>query len=258
MANTELSPDKGQNMIRNNPLRVHSVADTSLLRTQFLWLSIGLFVVLGLTSLGFFGLSRGMSVSLVLFGTIAVIAGYGLSKHPIKTLGAANVVTTMRAGMIAFLASCIAQPDVLNAYGWFFFAVASLAFALDGVDGFLARRDGTATSYGARYDMEIDALFGAVLSLIVLSAGIAGPLVLILGFMRYIFVLAGYALPWLNGSLPESMRRKGVCVIQIAALIALICPVIPTSLQMTIMLTGTAALVWSFAIDTLRLKRLAT
>ena len=244
-------------MIKNNALEARGAADTSVLRMQFLWLTIGLFVVLGLTSHGFFGLSSGMSVSLVLFGTIAVVAGYGLSEHPINTLGTANIVTTMRAGMIAFLASCIAQPEVLNAYGWVFFSVASLAFALDGIDGFFARRDGTATPYGARYDMEIDALFGAVLSLIVLAAGIAGPLILILGFLRYIFVLAGYALPWLNGSLPESMRRKGVCVIQIAALIALICPVIPTSLQMTIMLTGTAALVWSFAIDTLWLKRMA-
>jgi phosphatidylglycerophosphate synthase len=128
---------------------------------------------------------------------------------------------------------------------------------MDGIDGYLARRDGTATRYGARFDMEIDALFGAVLSLTILSAGIAGPLILILGFMRYVFVGANYMLPWLNGSLPESMRRKVVCVVQIAVLIALICPLVPPALHLPFTLIGVAALIWSFAIDTLWLKRAA-
>ena len=75
--------------------------------------------------------------------------------------------------------------------------------------------------------------------------------------MRYIFVLAGLALPWLNGSLPESFRRKAICVVQIAALIFLLCPVAPAALISPVVIAASVALIWSFAADTIWLKRVA-
>lgn len=244
-------------MIKGSDLRANAAGSATALRAQFLRLVLVLFAGLALACLWLFGASSGIVISLVLFGVIAVLAGRGLSEYPLDALGAANIVTTTRAALIALLAGSIVQPDVLTTHGWLLFGIAMIAFAMDGIDGFLARRDGTATRYGARFDMEIDALFGAVLSLIILSAGIAGPLILILGFTRYVFVGASYVLPWLNGSLPESMRRKVVCVVQIATLIALICPLIPTALHLPITLIGVVALIWSFAVDTLWLKRAA-
>jgi len=122
---------------------------------------------------------------------------------------------------------------------------------------YLARRSGMATAFGGRFDMEIDALFGAVLSVIILSAGLAGPEILILGFLRYVFVGASYVWPWMNGTLPDSMRRKIVCVIQIGVMIALICPVMPADLGPILAWGGTLALLWSFGVDTLWLKRAA-
>ena len=244
-------------MIKGSDLRANAAGSATALRAQFLRLVLVLFAGLALACLWLFGASNGVVISLVLFGVIAVLAGRGLSEYPLDALGAANIVTTTRAALIALLAGSIVQPDVLTTHGWLLFGIAMIAFAMDGIDGFLARRDGTATRYGARFDMEIDALFGAVLSLIILSAGIAGPLILILGFIRYVFVGASYVLPWLNGSLPESMRRKVVCVVQIAALIALICPIVPPALHLPTTLIGVAALIWSFAVDTLWLKRAA-
>ena len=38
--------------------------------------------------------------------------------------------------------------------------------ALDGVDGWLARRSGIASAFGARFDMEIDALLILVLAVL--------------------------------------------------------------------------------------------
>ena len=49
-----------------------------------------------------------------------------------------------------------------------------MALILDGVDGKVARRTGTSTALGARFDMEVDAFLILVLSVYVLD--VAGPL----------------------------------------------------------------------------------
>lgn len=247
-------------MINNNDLQDRALQQSAAMAmpgAQFSRLVAMVFCGVFVTSIALFGFGSGTVFGLSLFGAIALIVARGLWYFPLDAFGAANSVTTVRAGMIALLGGAILQPDVLGLHGWTLFWIALIAFALDGVDGFLARRSGTQSAFGARFDMEIDALFGAVLSLIILSAGTAGPEILILGFMRYGFVAAGYALPWLNGDLPDSVRRKAICVVQIAVLIALICPLMPAGFNAIVTWGGIAALVWSFGIDTLWLKRAA-
>ena len=56
-------------------------------------------------------------------------------------------------------------------------------------------------------------------------------------------------LPWLTGPLPERFSRKAVCVVQIAALIALMAPVVMPPVSTLIAAGATGALVWSFAVD---------
>jgi hypothetical protein len=73
--------------------------------------------------------------------------------------------------------------------------------------------------------------------------------------MRYAFVAAGWALPWLNGALPQRMRRKVVCVVQIAVLAALLAPVLQPPVSTGLALAATALLAWSFAVDILWLAR---
>ena len=65
---------------------------------------------------------------------------------------------------------------------------------LDGVDGWLARRDQTASRFGARFDMEIDALLILALSVLAWRHDKAGEWVVISGLLRYVFVAAGAAL----------------------------------------------------------------
>jgi phosphatidylglycerophosphate synthase len=204
-----------------------------------------------------YGISGAALLAVGLFSLIAVLAGFGLRHHPYDKLGAANLITTLRGGIVAFLAGLIIQPDLLQSYGWLVFGIAVVGFAMDGLDGYIARRDRMTTPFGARFDMEIDALSGAVLSLILWQSGTTGPEILILGFMRYIFVLAGFALPWLNRPLPKSFRRKAICVVQIASLIFLLCPAAPAVLFSPVAIAASAALIWSFAADTFWLKRAA-
>ena len=193
---------------------------------------------------------------LIPVGLFALITGLGarglLVSYPHGTLGLCNAVTLIRAALVALLTGAIFAPDV---HRWLVFSVACTAFALDGLDGWLARRYRLTSAFGARFDMESDALLGAVLALISLSGGRAGPEVLVLGFMRYGFVALSFFVPKLRGELPESLRRKTICVVQIATLIILVCPLTPAASIYPLTLGAAALLSWSFAIDAFQLLR---
>jgi phosphatidylglycerophosphate synthase len=185
------------------------------------------------------------------------IAGAAMARaYPWALLGLCNLVTLFRAALAASL--CMALAAALTGSdpaGWPVAAVAAVALALDGVDGWLARRSGLVSDFGARFDMEVDSLLAAVLALLALATGKAGLWVLALGLMRYGFVLAAMALPWLAAPLPQRLRRKAVCVIQIGALVVLLAPPVVPPLSVWIGGLAVAALVWSFALDILWLAR---
>src|SRR6056297_3403040 len=183
---------------------------------------------------------------------VALVAMALRQAHPHPRLGAANVVTLGRAALVCFLGGAVLAPGTAHAL---VLAVAILAFALDGVDGWLARRGGLASSLGARFDMETDAALAAVLSVWLMVTGTTGAEILILGFARYAFVLAGLALPALRGDLFPSRRRKAVCVIQIAALLLLVFPLTPGPVVAAVSIVAPALVLWSFAVDTIWLLR---
>lgn len=164
-------------------------------------------------------------------------------------LGLANRITLWRGTLIALLAGTLADPGLLAQYAVPLAALALLVLLLDGVDGWVARRTATQSDFGARFDMELDAFLILVLCLALLSLGKAGPWVLAIGAMRYAFVIAGRKLSWLTTALPESRRRKAVCVWQVTALMIALLPAV--SATVTTWLAGSAllGLTWSFIID---------
>ena len=125
----------------------------------------------------------------------------------------------MRALLVALVAGFIGEPSLPASRP----ALASMrpcvATLLDGVDGWLARRTGMASAFGARFDMEIDALLIQVLADPGVAVRQGRPWVLLSGLLRYIFVAAGWVLPWMRAPLFPSRRRKAICVVQIAGLI---------------------------------------
>ncbi|AEI94118.1 CDP-alcohol phosphatidyltransferase-like protein [Roseobacter litoralis Och 149] len=211
----------------------------------FLLLAVTLLVVVSWAAQAVFD---NLALPFGLFVLTSAIALRGMVMHySHRSLGMGNGVTLIRAALVAVLAGAVvaAQPAT-----WAVFALACTAFALDGLDGWLARRSGLTSAFGARFDMEIDALLGAVLALILLTDGHVGPEILFLGFTRYAFVVASLFLPKLRAALPDSLRRKTICVIQIAALIALICPLTPLWLMAPLSWGAAGLLLWSFASDT--------
>ncbi|MBC7147148.1 MAG: CDP-alcohol phosphatidyltransferase family protein [Thioclava marina] len=196
-----------------------------------------------------------LSFIAVAFGTIAISLAFRRS-YPHGRLGLCNVVTLSRATLIVtLLAPLLAHDPATEILAWSITAIATLAFAMDGLDGWLARRSALVSRIGARFDMETDAALGFVLSLLVFASGTVGAWVLLLGSMRYIYIALAQALPWLNAPLPESFRRKTICVVQIAALIVLTIPGVDGLPAQIIAAAATLALAWSFATDIVWLSR---
>lgn len=172
--------------------------------------------------------------------------------HPYATFGAANYVTLTRAILTLWLLWLAVQPPTpgrLWIGGW----TAGLIAALDGVDGWLARRAGMSSAFGARFDMETDAALLLVLSFFAWHAHQAGAWVLLIGLMRYLFVAAGWLLPWLTGPLPPTVRGKTVAVVQMVALAVIL--VLPAAWAAAVAAGALALLTWSFAVDVGRLWR---
>ena len=181
-----------------------------------------------------------------------------LSQHlPLEHFGAANRVTLLRAGITALAAGLIGRSELTPNQNWFIAGLAGLALLLDGVDGWLARRHGLESPFGARFDMEVDAFFILVLAALVHQTDKAGGWVLLSGAMRYGFVALGHALPWLNRPLPPRKRRQTVCVIQTTVLAVCLTPLLVPPWATALAALGLGLLALSFTIDIVWLARQA-
>ena len=183
--------------------------------------------------------------------------GFLQQHHPFTRFGAANQITTVRALLVSLVVSLIGEPR-LPAIAASAAAASVVVALLDGVDGWLARRNRIASDFGARFDMEIDALLIVALSILAWRFDKAGAWVVLSGVLRYAFVAAGAVWTWLKAPLPASVRRQTICVLQIVALTTAIAPAIPPAISAPLAAVALAALGASFLIDTVWLWRRAT
>jgi phosphatidylglycerophosphate synthase len=123
--------------------------------------------------------------------------------------GPASWVTLVRATLALIVAGLVLDASAPVAL---LVAVASVALALDLVDGWIARRTRTATAFGARFDGEVDAFL--ILALSVYVAPDYGAWVLLIGAARYLFLIGEWLLPWMRAPLPPRRWRKLVAAAQ--------------------------------------------
>ena len=166
----------------------------------------------------------------------------------------ANAITAGRLLLVLAVLSFGAWP-ASTFLAWATVVVATVAALLDLADGWAARRTNTATAFGARFDMEVDALLIMVLAILGWRYGKAGAWVLLSGLLRYAFVAAGAVAPWLRAPLPPSLRRKAICVVQIVSLIVVMGPIVQPPLSTLIAAAGLVTLGYSFLVDTVWLWR---
>lgn len=171
-----------------------------------------------------------------------------------RRLGIANMVTGARAAAAVLLLGLWAEAAagrlaLAPPLRWAAVAVAALAFASDGLDGWLARRNGLASPFGACFDREADALLVLALTLLVFATGQAGAFVLLGGALRYFFFAAGLLVPALRAPLAPSRRRSAICAVQVAVLVVALAPPVPIWAGQGLAGFGLGLLVYSFAAD---------
>jgi glycosyltransferase 2 family protein len=132
---------------------------------------------------------------------------------PDGSFGAANAVTALRV--------------VLTAMLWLIFELSSpalfvsalvLVFALDGLDGYLARRRGSSSPFGAHFDMASDAYLVLVLCVLLATHDIVGMWVLVGGLLHYVYELAVAIVP-ARGVVPRSKFGRAAYFILVTSLI---------------------------------------
>jgi phosphatidylglycerophosphate synthase len=184
----------------------------------------------------------------VTFGVVTcLVLSRGLETSGAARLGPADRVTLFRATLVGGVAALTVDAFFRPAPVAVFVALAAVALSLDAVDGKVARRTGTVSALGARFDMEIDAFLILVLSVYVLDP--VGPWILAIGAMRYAFVAASWVLPWMRASLPPRLWRKVVAATQGVILAIAAADVLPGALRTAILLAALAVLVESFGHD---------
>ena len=183
----------------------------------------------------------------------AILLQHGLSSSGLKGYGPADWVTAGRTTLIGVVAALVVdslehRPAVGAIVG-----LVVVALLLDGVDGQVARRTGTTSTFGARFDMEADSFLVLVLSLYV--AGSAGWWVLAIGGMRYAFLLGIWSTPWMQGTLPPRYWRKVVAATQGVALVTATAGLLPFRANVVLLLIALALLLESFGRDVVWLWR---
>jgi phosphatidylglycerophosphate synthase len=199
---------------------------------------------------------RGVIAAGFSYALVITLVVNGLRWHaPHRHFGFANAITLCRAAINALLLAVAAEiwlggPLTLDSeIRWELMAVATIALLMDGLDGWAARRTKMASDFGARFDVETDAVFLLTLTLIVAGTGIVGPWILVSALIYYAFRLSGRLWPWLAAPLPPSWRRKAICVAQATFLIAAIAPVLPVWASWACCFTGLMLQVYSFSVD---------
>jgi phosphatidylglycerophosphate synthase len=177
--------------------------------------------------------SLGMPATAVLLGVVSATAGLGVAgwiaglatgfaatallvtarvRSDQAAILPADWVTLTRALLIAGVAGLVADSFGRPVSVTALVTLAAVALALDAVDGQVARRTGTATPLGARFDGEVDAFLILLLSIAVSRS--YGSWVLVIGAARYLLLLAGWLIPWLAAPLPPRYWRKVVAAVQ--------------------------------------------
>jgi phosphatidylglycerophosphate synthase len=200
-------------------------------------------VLAGTVGLGVLGWVVGVSCA----GVGAMVLDRGLARHGRDDLGPADWVTlgraTLAGGVAALTADSYVRPVSVPAL----VTLTVVALALDAVDGQLARRTHTESTFGAHFDGEVDAFLILVLSAYVASS--VGAWVLLLGAARYAFLAAGWLLPWLGAQLPPRYWRKVVTAYVGVALTFAVAAVLPWYLTDAALAVALVLLAESFGRD---------
>ena len=221
--------------------------------SPWLWAAAGAVVTVAI------GLSAPLSLAgwiaaLSYLAVSAALVSRGLRRRGSTRFGAANAVTAARSALVGIATGIVVTSLSGRDSSALLLSVVVIALALDGVDGYVARRTGTVSELGARFDMEVDAFLLLVLS--VYDARIVGGWVLAIGLMRYVFVAAAWALPFHGRALPFRYWRKVVAAICGIVLAVVAAQLLPPAIGVLAAAGALVLLIESFGRDVVWLARM--
>lgn len=191
--------------------------------------------------------AAGWAIGFAYAVTVGVLVARGLAASGDVSLGTANAVTLTRSTIVAGVTAMVTTAVQRPAATVTIVTLAALALALDFCDGWVARRTGSESALGARFDGEVDAFL-----ILVLSVQVARTLawwVLAIGVMRYAFWIAGVVWPWLRAAVPHRYWRKVVCAVQGVVLTVDVAGVVPRDVSVAAAGVALVLLVESFGRD---------
>jgi len=182
-----------------------------------------------------------------------VLVSIALRRSGAERFGAANAVTATRSMLICVVTALVITSFTQQVSLVFLVTLAAVTLALDAVDGQVARRTGSESAVGARFDMEADAFLILVLS--VADVGVVGPWILAIGLMRYAFAVAGWAFPWMRARVPFRYWRKVVAAACGVGLLLIASRLLPSPADVLVGVTALGLLIESFGRDVIWLIR---
>jgi phosphatidylglycerophosphate synthase len=201
---------------------------------------VALLAVITLTvGLGIVGWGGGLACSAIIILWVA--------RTSPGTLGPADLITLCRAVLTCALAALVADSFIHDPAVVALVVLAVVAQVSDLVDGRVARRTGTVSTFGARFDGEVDAFLILVLSVYV--AAVVHLWVLAIGVARYAFAAAGWVLPWMGEQLPPRWWRKVASAVQGIVLTLAAAAVAPPWVTTAALVVALALLTESFGRD---------
>lgn len=177
-------------------------------------------------------------LALVSFGVLL-----GLARRrwtPDGSFGLANGITVIRL----FLSMGLWTLGTSVSPAWVV-PGAILVLVLDGLDGRVARERGEVSSLGELFDMEVDAFFVLILSLLLAELDRLGSWIATAGLLRYAFVLWTWWVQPMGGRERRSRLARISFVVAVAVLLTAFLPL--PALYRPLAVAATALLVVSFA-----------
>jgi phosphatidylglycerophosphate synthase len=206
-------------------------------------------VLVGTVGLGPVGWAAG----LVYGAGVVILLSKALHRAGRNVLGPADLVTLLRSALVGGVAALVADSFSRSVPAAALVVLAGVALLLDGVDGRVARRTGTSSEVGARFDMEVDSVL--VLLLSVSAARSLGVWVLAIGSVRYVRLVAGRLWPWLRRPVPPRYWCKIVAVVQGVVLTAAAAGVLPRAVAVLALVVVAGLLAESFGREVSGLRR---
>jgi CDP-diacylglycerol--glycerol-3-phosphate 3-phosphatidyltransferase len=147
----------------------------------------------------------------------------------LPALGAANLVSIVRGGLLAFLAGFALSPAPPGWVAWAPGTLYTIAIAIDYLDGLIARLTRYPTKLGAGLDTEFDALGILVAPLVGVAHGQLPVWYLLVSTAYYLYIIG----VWIRErrgqpvySLPPSLIRRPMAGIQMGFISAVLWPVL--------------------------------